>query len=95
VGLKTVFCATCGSKHEPLFDDAGTQAMGCASNIFERDGQRYAIGHYGSRIIDGHLYKVLTNSYIKGIICDQCVQKGIDENHFDLINKNNYFGIDL
>ena len=93
VGLKMIECATCGSKHEPLFDDAGSQAYGCAADIFERDDQKYLIGHYGSYTIDGRLYKVLTKHYIKGIICDDCIQKGIDDNHFELVSKNNYFGI--
>ena len=86
-------CATCGSKHEPLFEDACTQAMGCAADIFERDNQLYAIGHYGSKIADGRLFKVLTKGYIKGIICDECIQKGIDEEHFSLVSSNNFFGV--
>lgn len=89
-----VTCANCGSKYKALYEDTD-QAMGCASNVFERDGQQYVVGHYGSLIIDAKLYKILTNDHIKGIICDDCVQKGIDDNQFELVNENNYFGINL
>jgi len=89
-----VTCANCGSKYEAFYEDT-EQAMGCAANVFERDGQLYVVGHYGSRIIDAKLYKILTKGFVKGIICDECVQKGIDDDQFELVNENNYFGINL
>lgn len=77
----------------PLFDEPCTQAMGCASEIFEREEQQYLVGCYGSRTIDGELYKVLTNKYKVGTICDVCIEENRQD--FKLLRDNQYFGIDL
>lgn len=90
--MKTV-CDQCGSEFPSLFKDNNTQAMGCAADIFDYKGKLAMLGHYGSRLIDGSLYLVLTGNYKKGIICDACVQKGMDADHFRSVSHSNYFGI--
>lgn len=86
-------CSVCRKLHIPLFEDSKDQAMGCASEIFEREGQKFLVGCFGSRTIDGHLYKVLTDKYKLGIICDACIED--NKQDFELLKDNQYFGIDL
>ena len=91
-------CSHCRKLHFPLFEDEPgrpcTQAMECASEIFERDGKKFLIGSYGSNV-DGKLYNVLTNCYVSGIICDRCIDNGKNLGHFELLTTDNYYGIDL
>jgi hypothetical protein len=90
-------CTVCRKLYIPLFrDEPGhpcTQAMDCAAEIFERDGKKYLVGAFGSRIVDGELYAVLTSDYKSGIICDTCIEK--NKQDFQLLKDNQYFGIDL
>lgn len=76
-----------------MFEEPCTQAMGCASEIFEREGQQYLIGCFGSRTIDGELYRVLTSKYKVGTICDACIED--NKQDFELLKGNQYYGIDL
>lgn len=48
-----VTCKLCKSQ----FDGHGTQGHGCAAAVFERDGEWFVAGHYGSRLYDMMLYK--------------------------------------
>jgi hypothetical protein len=86
-------CTYCRKFYTSLFEEPCTQAMGCASDIFERDGVKYMIGNYGSRVADGMFYKVLTDKYKSGIICDACIED--NKQDFELLRDNHYFGIDL
>lgn len=92
-----ITCTNCRKLFDPLFEDRPgnpcTQAMGCASDIFERDGIKYLVGNYGSRVADGKLYKVLTDKYRSGIICDACITD--NKQDFEFLRDNQYFGIDL
>jgi hypothetical protein len=88
-----ISCTHCRKLFIPLFEYPSTQAMGCSSEIFERDGKKYMVGSFGSRITDGNLYEVLTNKFKTGIICDACVEN--NEQDFKLLRDNQYFGIDL
>lgn len=90
-----VICRNCTMTFIALFTDSMGQAHRCASNIFEREEGRFLIGHYGSTVADGHLYKVLTDKHKPGIICDACIEQGIEAGDFELLSDNNYFGIDL
>lgn len=86
-------CTYCRKLFIALFEESCTQAMGCASDIFERDGKKYLIGNYGSRVADGNLYEVLTDKFKSGIICDACITD--NKQDFKLLRDNQYFGIDL
>ena len=86
-------CKTCGAKFKNMFGKEYEQSYRCSATIFEHLGQTYLVGHYGSAIADGDLYLVLTGDYKKGMICDDCIQKGLDAGHFELESQNNYFGI--
>lgn len=92
-------CSHCRKLFIPLFEDEPgrpcTQAMECASEVFERDEQKFLIGSFGSKIADGKLYKVLTNCYVSGTICDRCIDNGKNLGHFQLLTSDNYYGIDL
>lgn len=92
-----ITCTNCRRLFIPLFEDRPgdpcTQAMDCASEIFERDGNKYLVGSFGSRVADGNLYKVLIDKYKSGIICDACIKE--NEQDFQLLRDNQYFGIDL
>jgi hypothetical protein len=88
-----VRCTKCEKTFEPLFVDNSNQAMSCSAEIFERDGIKYMIGCYGSKIVDGRLYKVLTDKYKKGIICDSCIEDNMQD--FEILRDNQFFGIDL
>jgi hypothetical protein len=92
-----ITCTHCRKMFIPLFEDRPgqpcTQAMDCATDIFERDGKTYMVGSFGSRVADGKLYRVLTNKYKSGIICDACITE--NEQDFKVINDHLYFGHDL
>jgi hypothetical protein len=75
-----------------LFGKPYDQAMGCASEIFEREGKKFLIGSFGSNI-DGELYEVLTDGHKLGIICDVCINQS--KHDFKLLKDNQHFGIDL
>ena len=94
-----ITCTHCRKMFIPLFEEGPghpcTQAMGCASEIFEREDEKYLVGCFGSRTIDGKLYKVLTNCYTCGTICDRCIENGQKLGHFKLLTNTNYYGIDL
>ena len=90
-----VICRHCTMTFVALFTDDMGQAHRCAAHIFERDGNKFLVGHYGSTVADGNLYKVLTNKHKTGIICDACIEQGIEAGDFELLSDNNYFGIDL
>lgn len=85
-------CGQCGVKYEVLYEDTN-QGVKCAADVFGRDDEKYIIGHYGSYVADGHLYRVLTGKYNKGIICDECITKGIDNNELELISRDRFFGV--
>jgi hypothetical protein len=86
-----VVCNHCKKEYEPLFDDNNTQAMQCASEITHwMDGSLRLIGFYGSTIADGNMYEVLTSAYRPGIICDSCIETGLENFHFKLISTDNY-----
>ena len=89
-----IICSVCNTQFEPLFKKTN-QALNCAADIFERDGKKYLVGHYGSTMIDGQLYEVLTDEYKPGIICDACIHTGRKKGDFKHISSDNYFGIDL
>ena len=92
-----ITCTHCRKMFIPLFEEEPghpcTQAMGCASEIFEREGKKYLVGCFGSRTIDGELYEVLTGKYKLGIICDACIED--NKQDFKLLKDNQHFGIDL
>ena len=90
-----VVCRNCTMTFMAIFTDSIAQAHRCASNIFERENTQYLVGSYGSTVADGNLYKVLTNKYKNGIMCDACIETGIAAGDFELLTDNNYFGIDL
>ena len=77
---------------EPLFENNNEQAYGCASDIFMNNGSLHLLGHYGSTVADGDLYKVTGGNYKVGIICDECINDGLQESHFEYVNGVNYFG---
>jgi hypothetical protein len=95
MGLKMVICTNCKKEFKPFFEDNQTQGLHCATDVFERGDKKYLAGNYGSTIADGYLYEVLTNIYPSGIICDPCIEAGLEKYHFKLISTSNYFGIDL
>lgn len=92
-----ITCTHCRKMFIPLFEEEPghpcTQAMGCASEIFEREDHKYLIGSFGSRTIDGKIYRVLTDKHKLGIICDACIED--NKQDFKLLKDNQYFGIDL
>lgn len=88
-----ITCTHCRKVFIPLFEEPCTQAMYCASDIFERNGKKYMVGNYGSTVADGNLYEVLTDKFKSGIICDACIAD--NKQDFKLLRDNQYFGIDL
>lgn len=82
-------CVHCRKLYIPLFADCQKQAMYCSAEIFEEGGRLFMVGAYGSTIVDGETYNVLTNKYKCGIICDACIE---DNRHdFTLISSDHYF----
>lgn len=91
-GTKMVACDQCKKTFRPLFEDNSTQAMFCSADIFDDiSGKTVMTGHYGSTVVDGHRYDVLTNEYKQGTICDPCIIEGMKKNHFKLTSSDNYF----
>ena len=90
--MGTIVCRHCGTEYagDPDYD----QGYRCAATIFRREGQTYLAGHYGSTIADLKLYKVLTDDYKNGTICDDCIQKGLNQGHFEVLSEG-YYGLDL
>jgi hypothetical protein len=92
-----VICNNCNKEFDALFDDASDQAYACSAVIHDTaEGSQYLVGYYGSFVIDGDLYKVLTDKYKnEDILCDECVTQGISNEDFKLVSVNNYFDINI
>jgi hypothetical protein len=90
-----VQCSNCKEKFEALFDDDSGQAYACSAVIHETsEGGQCLVGYYGSFIIDGDVYLVLTDKYNKNDnVCDECVKQGISNKEFEILSSNNYFEI--
>lgn len=79
-------CETCKRIFTPMpaFEDFN-QADGCAATLYLRDGQYYILAHYGSRF-DMQRYALKTGgSYDVGHICDDCINRYINEGKASLI----------
>jgi hypothetical protein len=86
-----VVCSRCKKEFTPLFDDDSTQAMHCSAEIvYSHNESLRLVGFYGSTIADGNMYEVLTSAYRPGIICDSCIETGLENFHFKLISTDNY-----
>lgn len=88
-----ITCSLCQKQYKQLFDEDSTQGDGCAADIIEHKGKKYLFGSYGSYLLDGDVYKVLTDKYSCGIICDTCFEE--NRNDFELLIDNQFFGFDL
>lgn len=86
-------CKTCGSKFKNLFEGTDDQAFRCSATVFSTAGDTFLVGHFGSTIADGYLYEVKSGEYKHGLICDDCIQKGVDAGHFVLRSTDNYFDL--
>lgn len=77
-----VTCKLC----EAQFRGEGTQGHGCAASVFQKDGESFVLGHYGSRLFDMSLYKFVPAPYPDhekwqptptepvDPVCDVCIQ---------------------
>lgn len=92
---RNITCATCNKEYASLFEPALGQAMNCSASIFAVDEGRLLMGHYGSKLVDGCLYKVLTDELKTGIVCDECIGKYQGTDKLELLSDNNYFGVQL
>lgn len=87
-------CKTCGSHFANIFNNENyDQGYRCSATVFMTAGETFLVGHYGSTIADGYLYDVKSGDYKLGMICDDCIQKGVDAGHFSLRSENNYFDV--
>lgn len=81
-----IICATCGNEHEALFDEQYQQGIGCSATIYDRDGVRYLVGHYGSEVADMNRYLIRPDSSCQlGNCCDACISGMIKDGTATLI----------
>ncbi len=86
-----ITCATCDAKHKSIFDKEYQQGDGCAATLYEHDGKRYLVGHYGSVVADMERYEVNPAAgYNLGNCCDVCITRMIDEGNATLIEEGIY-----
>lgn len=72
-----VTCSTCGRDFPPISDVGKEyqQAHGCSAVLYEKEGDRYLHGFYGSRVADLRLYRVSKDDRYKlGNTCDGCIE---------------------
>lgn len=70
-----VTCQTCGHGYAAIFEEYD-QGVGCAAEVYQRDGKYYIQGFYGSLKYDGRLYEMRSGADYKiGVICDECIDK--------------------
>jgi hypothetical protein len=81
---KTEFKAYSGMQH---------QASGCSATVFYKNDHHYILGHYGSLKHDSNLYVVVKHKskVKKGIICDKCIDRLLEEKVIEIVSENNYF----
>jgi hypothetical protein len=91
---RVVRCVVCNERYDPATPDgigSGKQGYGCASAIYEKDGEWYVSGTFGSRLFDmqrlrftGKTLADVTGRVIMqrpdntGPACDICVQQWLD-----------------
>jgi hypothetical protein len=79
-------CDQCGTEFESIFGfGASKQALGCSAILYERQGEFYALGCYGSRQHDMRKYRLKGTDYKIGEICDECINTLIKEGDAALI----------
>jgi hypothetical protein len=83
-----ITCKTCGSGHAEIYVE-GDQGVDCASTLFEREGEALIASSYGSRF-DMRMYRLKPAEYTKGTICDECIQKLIDDGTAELLREDNW-----
>ena len=83
-----IICATCGAEHQVLFDERYQQGDGCSATVYEKDGETYLIGHYGSTVADTNRYWIRQGSGYKiGNCCDGCITRMLREGNATLIEE--------
>lgn len=78
----SVECSNCKKQFQQLFSECATQADGCAAVVKEDR----IVGHYGSKFDSMSPYEDVTfvskrpeNLQLDSTICDECIQKFIDD----------------
>lgn len=71
--VNAVFCVWCKTRYPHGMGP--TQATDCASVVYERDGEWFAVGCYGSRAHDMSLYRFVQNAPAERAdpVCDACL----------------------
>ena len=71
-------CNTCNTEFKAMpYLDETDQANGCAATLYLREGTYYILAHYGSKY-DMQRYALKKGIYEVGSICDDCIEKLIN-----------------
>jgi hypothetical protein len=79
-------CDQCGIEFESISGfGASKQAIDCSAFLYERQGEFYVLGGYGSRQHDMRKYRLKGTDHKIGEICDKCINTLIGEGNAALI----------
>lgn len=83
-----IVCPVCKAQFTSSGASNGKQGNGCASNIFQKDGEWFIAGYYGSRLFDMDLWKFVPplgqfgsfdpRKYEGEAVCDVCFQVSVN-----------------
>ncbi len=80
---RPVTCEWCGNRFRAICpDEKGekqTQGDDCASSVYQKDGEWYVAGHYGSSGFDMNRLRFIANhpQQPQDPVCDQCIHERI------------------
>lgn len=90
--MADIVCQVCNSAFEPMTGCEDThQAYRCSSETFWRDQQQFLCGHFGSTIADGKIYRVDGKKLDSGQVCDDCIEKMIQNRSLTCVSENNFW----
>src|SRR5579863_1772377 len=99
-----VKCQNCYKEFEDAIGDVEicTQGIDCASSIFIHEDQMYLLGHYGSSLCDGNLYKFVDSNsrdrdefppdYKLDPVCDVCIKGMMESGALEQVPGQYLFG---
>lgn len=89
--MSDIICQVCEAVFEPMtgFEDT-KQAYKCSSEVFWRGNFQFVRGFYGSIISDGKIYRVDGKKLDDGPVCDDCLEKMIDNKSLACVSEFNY-----
>ncbi len=78
--METVKCDVCETIFTDCFSAETSQAVGCASDFFNKEKNSYILSSYGSAFDTSRFIVSLDSKHYlaKGTICDCCIEKLVE-----------------